>query len=187
MRIGLLGGSFDPVHHGHLVAAQVLREALGLDEVRLVPASANPMKPAGHQASADHRTAMVTLATRGTPGLAVDRLEVDRGGPSYTVDTLRALRSREPRVRWSLLVGSDAARALPQWREAAALPGLADVVVFRRGGSDDMASAISVPAIAISSTAIRARVRGGLSIRYWVPDEVADYIATHRLYQDDLT
>jgi hypothetical protein len=109
-----------------------------------------------------------------------------RGGTSYTVDTLRALRDREPGVRWSLLLGSDAAGRLPEWREADAIPGLAEVVTFNRTGLA-APGAVSGPAIAISSTAIRARARGGLSLRYWVPDGVAEYIVSHRLYLDGAT
>ena len=181
MRIGVLGGSFDPVHHGHLIAAQALREALGLDEVRLIPTCHQPLKPMGHAAPAADRAAMVGLAVAGTPGLAGDPIEVERGGTSYTVDTLRALHVREPGVRWCLLLGSDAAGRLSEWREADAIPGLAEVITFDRTGQA-APGAVSVPAIAISSTAIRARARGGLSLRYWVPDGVAEYIASHRLY-----
>jgi nicotinate-nucleotide adenylyltransferase len=183
VRVGLLGGSFDPVHHGHLIAAQVLRETLGLDEVRLIPAARQPFKSDGHHAPARHRGAMVGLAVAGVPGLALERAELDREGPSYTADTLRLLRQREPDDDWTLLVGSDAARDLSRWHDAAALPTLARVVPFERSGTEG-AAAVAVPAIAISSTAIRARVRAGLSIRYWVPEQVAEYIAAHRLYLD---
>ncbi len=186
MRIGVLGGSFDPVHHGHLIAAQALRETLGLDEVRLIPTCRQPLKPAGHAAPPADRAAMVALAVAGTPGLACDPIEVDRGGASYTVDTLRALRAREPAVRWCLLLGSDAAGRLPEWHEADAIPGLAEVITFSRTGSA-APGAVAVPAIAISSTAVRARARGGLSLRYWVPDGVAEYITSHRLYLDGST
>lgn len=184
MRIGVLGGSFDPVHLGHLLAAQALQERLGLDEVRLIPAGRQPFKPEGHGASADHRAAMLELAVAGAPGLVADRIEVDRPGPSYTVDTLRALHARHPGDDLVLLVGSDAARSLPAWHEAEAIPGLAQVVVFARGGQAALAGAEVVPQVEISSTAVRERVRTGRSLRYWVPDAVAGYIATHRLYRD---
>ncbi|MDZ4672956.1 MAG: nicotinate-nucleotide adenylyltransferase [Gemmatimonadota bacterium] len=184
MRVGILGGSFDPVHHGHLIAAQVLREQLHLDAVRLVPAAQQPLKPAGHGASARDRAAMVGLAAQGEPGLQLEPIEVDRGGSSWTVDTLRALRDREPAVQWVLLVGTDAAADLARWREVEALRGLAELVTFSRGGVPTGDHGVATPNIAISSTAVRTRVRDGLSIRYWVPDTVADYVATHRLYQD---
>lgn len=187
MRIGLLGGSYDPVHHGHLIAAQVLREALGLDEVRLMPAARQPFKPAGASASGAARAAMVGLAVSGSPGLALEEVEVERGGVSYTVETLRALRARDPAVAWTLLVGTDAARRLGEWRDATELPALAEIRVFARGGDPAPPDGVSVPAMAISSTEIRARVRAGQSIRYWVPDAVAEYIATHRLYRNEGT
>lgn len=185
MRVGILGGSFDPIHHGHLIAAQVLRAELGLEAVRLVPAARQPLKPAGHGASARDRAAMVGLAVADEPGLELEPIEVDRGGNSWTVDTLRALRDREPGVEWVLLVGADAAADLPRWREVGALPGLAEVVTFARGGAGQ--GGVATPHVEISSTAVRARVRAGLSIRYWVPDAVADYVAIHRLYQDGTT
>jgi len=187
VRIGILGGSFDPIHHGHLITAQVLQEQLGLAGVRLMPAARQPFKPAGHLASAEHRAAMVALAVAGVPGLSVERIEVERGGDSWTVETLRALRAREPGTEWVLLVGSDAARDLSRWREAASLPALAEIVPFSRGGTPPGAGGVATPSIAISSTAVRARVRAGLSIRYWVPEAVAEYVATHRLYRDGMT
>ncbi|MFN2317605.1 MAG: nicotinate-nucleotide adenylyltransferase [Gemmatimonadales bacterium] len=185
MRVGILGGSFDPIHHGHLIVAQALREQLALDEVRLVPAGAQPFKGGRHAASAGHRANMVALATEGEPGLITDRSELERPGPSYTVVTLRELRARLPGAELLLLVGSDAAAELPTWHEAEEIPTLATVVAFRRPGEVAPApGAVAVPAVAISSTEVRARVRAGRSIRYWVPERVADYIATHRLYQE---
>lgn len=186
--IGLLGGSFDPVHHGHLLVAQAAREALGLTEVRFVPAREQPFKDA-HGAGAAHRAEMVRLAIAGAAGFRLEPVELERPGPSYTVDTLRELRRREPAEAFVLLVGGDAVRGLAQWREAAALPGLARIVAFRRGGeapvpSDLVSGWVEVPALEISATAIRERVRTGKSIRYWVPDAVAAYITAHGLYRD---
>ena len=143
MRIGVFGGSFDPIHHGHLIAASALADALALDEVRLVVARAQPLKQSGHGATAEDRA--------GAPGAEL-----------------------------VLLLGSDAALELPRWREAELIPTLARVEVFAREGSSEGQRA--VPQVDISSTAIRERVRRGRSIRYWVPDAVADYIAAHRLY-----
>lgn len=187
--IGLLGGSFDPIHHGHLIVARVAAETLGLSEVRFVPAREQPFKVGRHGASAEHRAAMLGLAVAGAPGFAVERLELERAGPSYTVDTLRELRAREPARELTLLLGADAAAELGAWRSAAELPALARIVVFARPGSpaprsDLIAETIRVPALDISATGIRARVRAGLSIRFWVPDPVAEYIARHRLYLD---
>lgn len=185
MRIGLFGGSFDPVHHGHLLAARALREQLGLDEVRLIPAAAQPLKRKGHHAGAAHRGAMVELSLRGEPGLVYDPIELERGGPSYSVDTLRDLTARLPGAAFTLLLGSDAAADLPRWRESDAIRALAEVVIFRRAGEPSppgVVPAIELPAFELSATEIRARVRAGQSIRYMVPDAVAEYIAAHRLY-----
>ena len=187
--IGLLGGSFDPVHHGHLIVARVAAEALRLDELRFVPAREQPFKRGRHAAPAADRAVMLELAIAGSPGFAVERAELERPAPSYTVDTLEALRTREPAARFTLLLGADAAAELPGWHRAAELPGLARIVVFGRPGSPVPASAliagaIEVPAIDISATDIRRRVRAGLPIRYWVPDAVAEYMVRHRLYLD---
>jgi nicotinate-nucleotide adenylyltransferase len=187
--IALLGGSFDPVHHGHLIVGQVAAESLGLDELRFVPAREQPFKIGRHAALAADRAAMLDLAVAGMPGFEVERAELSRDGPSYTVETLLTLRAREPGVTWTLLLGADAAAELGAWHHANELPGLARIVVFARPGtpipaSPLIAGTLEVPAIEISATAIRRRVREGRSIRYWVPDAVAEYVARHRLYLD---
>ena len=132
---------------------------------------------------------MLALAVAGTPGFAVERAELERPGPSYTVDTLRQLREREPGIELTLLLGADAAAELAAWHRAEEIPGLARVVVFARPGtplpeSPLIAGAIEVPAIDISATEVRRRAREGRSLRYWVPDPVAEYISRHRLYLD---
>jgi nicotinate-nucleotide adenylyltransferase len=190
MTIGLFGGSFDPIHHGHLIAAQALVEALGLDQLRFVPAREQPFKVGQHLAPAEVRARMVDLAIRGEPRFALERAELDRPGPSYTVDTLRFLRGREPDRRFALLVGADAARDLPQWHEAAALPGLAELVVFARAGTlapelPWPVRIVVVPAVDISATEVRRRVAARLPVRYWVPDAVAEAIRVERLYLPD--
>jgi nicotinate-nucleotide adenylyltransferase len=187
--IGLLGGSFDPVHHGHLIVAQVAAEALGLDELRFMPAREQPFKRGRHAAPAADRAAMLELAVAGVPGFAVERAELERPGPSYSVDTLEALRAREPETAFTLLLGADAALELEAWHRAAELPRLARIAVFARPGtpipaSPLIAATVEVPAVEISATEIRRRVRTGRPIRFWVPDAVADYVARHRLYLD---
>lgn len=187
--IGLFGGSFDPVHHGHLIVGQVAAEKLGLDVLRFVPAREQPFKRGSHSASAEHRAAMLSLATSGKASFEVELSELRRPGPSYTVDTLRALREREPGADLVLLLGADAAADLPAWREADQIPRLARIVVFARPGSSipdsGWASAVvEVPIIDISATEVRERVARGQSVRYWVPDAVAEYIKAHRLYLD---
>jgi nicotinate-nucleotide adenylyltransferase len=188
VRIGILGGSFDPVHHGHLLVARALLEADALDRVLLIPARTQPFKSEGHGAPAEARAGMVALAVEGEPGLALDRVEVDRAGPSYTVETLRILRARDPGADHVLFVGSDAAVDLPAWRESAVLRTLAEVVLFARAGApvpELGLRAVTVPHVEISATAIRDRIRAGRSIRYLVPDAVAAYIAAHRLYLEE--
>jgi nicotinate-nucleotide adenylyltransferase len=187
--IGLFGGSFDPIHHGHLIAGQVAAERLGLDELRYMPAREQPFKRGRHAAPAADRAAMLELALAGARKLAVERVELDRPGPSYTAETLRELRAREPEAAFTLLLGSDAALELEAWHDAGALPGLARIVVFARAGipvpaSPLISAGVEVPGVEISATEIRERVRAGRPIRYWVPDPVAEYVARHRLYLD---
>jgi nicotinate-nucleotide adenylyltransferase len=187
--IGLLGGSFDPVHHGHLIVGQVAAEALGLDELRFMPAREQPFKRGRHAAPPADRAAMLELAVAGMPAFAVERAELERPGPSYSVETLEALRAREPDASFTLLLGADAALELSAWHRAAELPRLARVAVFARPGtpvppSSLIAATVEVPAVEISATEIRRRVRAGRTIRYWVPDAVAEYVARHRLYLD---
>jgi nicotinate-nucleotide adenylyltransferase len=188
MRIVVFGGSFDPIHHGHLIAALAAKDALHGDEVRLVPTGLQPLKAGQHRAPAEDRARMTELAAAGSPGLVVDRCELLRDGPSYTVDTLRDLHRRFPRAQVSLLLGSDAAALLPKWREPAAVRELCEIVVFSRGPGalrpESADRVVAVPRIDISSTAVRDRIRSGQSVRYWVPDTVAQYIETHGLYRD---
>lgn len=183
----LFGGSFDPVHLGHLVAAETAAEELG-GRVRLMPAREQPFKRAAHGATPAQRAEMLALAVADNARLAVELIELELAAPSYTVRTLRALAEREPGNRFTLLLGADAARDLPAWFEAAALPALADVVVFARPGSavpdlPVIRRAIEVPAVDISATLVRRRVSEGRSIRYLVPDAVGEYIAAHGLYR----
>lgn len=184
----MLGGSFDPIHHGHLVVAGIAREALGAAQVRLIPAGEQPFKVGQHSASADHRATMVELAVVDDPALVADRVEVDRVGPSYTVDTVRDIRRRFPEATLCLLLGSDAAALFRTWRDPDQIRAHAEVVVFARGGEsvpEGVADRVlTVPRIEISSTTVRSRVRSGQSVRYWVPDRVAQYIDRHGLYRD---
>jgi nicotinate-nucleotide adenylyltransferase len=182
----VLGGSFDPVHHGHLIAARTLREKLELDRIVLIPAGQQPFKRDGHGAEAVDRATMVELAIGGEVGLAMDRMEIERAGPSYTVDTLAALREKCSGADLTLLIGADAAADFPAWRSVDRIRELARVVVFTRAGSEVPGvelPVIEIPALEISSTDIRARVRAGKSIRYLVPEPVAEFIETRRLYR----
>jgi nicotinate-nucleotide adenylyltransferase len=188
-RVGLFGGSFDPIHHGHLIVGRVAFEGLELDELRFVPAREQPFKHGQHQSSPEHRATMLSLAISDASGFELERSELDRAGPSYTVHTLQALKEREPGSDLVLLLGADAAVDLGKWYDAARIPQLAQVVAFARPGSVVPPSplitrTIPVPAIDVSATEIRRRVSQRRPIRYWVPDAVAEYIARHRLYLD---
>lgn len=164
--------------------AQLAQEQLALDRVLLVVSANQPLK-ASHGAPAADRLRMVELAVEAIPGLEADGREIARGGPSYTVETLRELQQELPGAGLVLLLGTDAAAELPRWREADTVARLAEVAVFRRGGepSAGREPAFTVPVVDISSTQVRARAAAGLSLRGWVPDRVADYISGLALYQ----
>jgi len=203
--IGILGGTFDPIHYGHLRPADEVRRAVGLAEVRLIPANKPPHR-ALPQSSATHRLRMVELATAEFPGLVVDRREVDRPGPSFTVDTLRSLRAEFGERPLCLLLGVDTFRDLETWHEWRLLPELAHLLIMRRPGyalntwpvwaearrSDDPAVLASQPAgivqfvpvtpVDVSATRVRERLHRGQSVADAVPAVVNDYIRTHHLY-----
>jgi nicotinate-nucleotide adenylyltransferase len=188
VRIAVLGGSFDPIHHGHLIAAAAAKAILGVDQIRWVPAGEQPFKVGQHAATGAQRARMVELACDGETGFVVDRLEVERPGPSYTVDTLRELGERLPGAELTLLLGADAAALFGKWRDPEGIRARATVVVFSRAGEAPPPGiadrVIIVPRVDISSTAVRERVRQGQSIRYLVPDPVIAYIAGQGLYRD---
>lgn len=191
MRIGILGGSFDPPHVGHLLAAIDAVESLALDQLLFIPAAEQPLKVGLGAAPAKDRVAMVRLLAGDDQRFAVESIEVDRGGLSFTVDTLRALRERwrgSAPLALFLLIGADVAATLPKWRDPEGIAALAEIVMMtREGGAEDLPPGvlrrISTRRVDVSSTEVRARVRAGHSIRGFVPDAVADYIATTGLYQ----
>lgn len=187
--VGLFGGSFDPVHHGHLIVARAAQEQLGLDELWFLPAGEQPFKAGRHAASALDRAEMLRRALAGEPGMRVETCEVEREGRSYTVDTLRTLAAREPGRSFILLLGADAAADLPRWHEAAEVQRRARVAILTRPGHairDVVPGAVvvPVPALEISATQLRERVAAGRSIRYFVPDAVATYVAERGLYRN---
>ena len=189
MRIGIFGGTFDPPHVGHLLAVSDACEALALDRVILVPAAGQPLKSGREVATAAQRLAMVRLLAEGDPRLGVEALEVERGGLSFTVDTLRALRERWPAgtADLVLLLGADAAAQFPQWKDPAAVRALAEVVVLTRGEAEGVVPAdlraIATRRVDVSSTEIRERVRAGRPVRGFVTEPVAAYIAQQGLYR----
>jgi len=190
VRIGLLGGSFDPPHNGHLLGAGDAHEALALDRLLFIPAAVQPLKVGQATAPATARLEMVRLLVDGDARFDVDPIEMNRGGLSYTVDTVSTFAGRWPSAELFWLVGADVIKSFDQWREPRRITELATVVVLQRAGeAPDLTSmpgaprALATRRIDISSTEIRQRVREGKSIRGFVPDAVAAYIATERLYR----
>ena len=201
MRLGIFGGTFNPVHLGHLLLADAACDALRLDRVVFIPAGRPPHKPSKGLLDGAERLALVKLAIRGQPGFSVSDMELQRRGPSYSIDTVRRLRARHPRAALFLLMGEDMLRV--PWRAWRDLAQLCTVVVAhrtahpharvpRQGHQDRRARSpaaagrirwLPMPGLDISSSEIRDRVRHGRSIRYLVPPAVERYIRRHRLYR----
>lgn len=203
MKVGVLGGTFDPPHLGHLILGQEAYEALGLAQVLFVPAG-EPWRKAGRELSPrEHRLAMVRLAVGDNPAFAVSTSEVDRRGPSYAADTVAELAAQfGPETELFLIMGADSLADFPHWHEPERILKLARLAVaeraeleqagFGEGLPDELAAVmrervvwLHMPSIAISASAVRERVGRGLSIRYWVPAAVEEYIRHHGLYARD--
>jgi nicotinate-nucleotide adenylyltransferase len=193
-RIGVMGGTFDPVHHGHLVAASELQASFHLDEVIFVPTGEPWQKSDREVSPAEHRYLMTVIATASNPRFTVSRVDIDRGGPTYTIDTLRDLRDqRGPHADLFFITGADALAQILSWKVVDELFELAHFIGVTRPGhtlSDDGlplggVSLTEVPAMSISSTDCRARVSRGEPVWYLVPDGVVQYIAKHGLYRGD--
>jgi nicotinate-nucleotide adenylyltransferase len=196
MRTGILGGTFNPPHLGHLVAAQEAYRELGLDQVMLIPAGTPPHKPVEDEPGPEHRLQLCRLAVGDDDRFSVSDLELRRDGPSYTVDTLDVLRSQSPSDDLFLILGGDIAAGLPNWHEPERVLELATVAIAKRRGTakaavegalaslagGERARFFQMPRIGISSTMVRRRVRAGQPIRYFVPDPVMHYIEGHGLY-----
>lgn len=190
-RLGILGGTFDPIHFGHLAIAEEARERLGLARVLFIPAGQPPHKPRG-RADAEERCRMTELAIADNPAFAVSRVEIDRPGRSYTVETLRELHARYPEADFTLIIGADMALEFHLWRDYEGILAQAGVVAITRPGYDlagleqlptaGRLSPLDAPGLYISSTDLRTRIRDGRSIRYLVPAAVRAYIAEQRLY-----
>jgi nicotinate-nucleotide adenylyltransferase len=195
-RVGILGGAFNPPHLGHLILAQEAYSQLGLDRVEWMPYGVPSHRVLEDDPGAEARLTMCERAVGGDERFAVSRIEVDRGGPVYTVDTLRGLRASRPDDSLFLLLGGDQAASLPSWRSPEELLSLAVVAVaerdeWRRAQIVDRLGALcspervrffSMPRVEISSSLLRRRVRAGQPIRYLVPDKVADYVGAQSLY-----
>ena len=197
MRVGILGGTFNPPHLGHLVCSQEAYRELGLDLVTLIPARIPPHKPVEHEPGAHHRLELCRRAVSDDERFDVSDIELRRDGPSYTVDTLQELTSKAPNTEHFLIVGGDIAVGLPRWREPERVLSLATLAIAKRRGTrrgavqaalDSLhgaegATFFEMPRIGVSSTMIRRRVRAGQPIRYLVPDQVSEYIHQEGLYR----
>ena len=187
-----MGGTFDPIHHGHLVAASEVGGLFGLDEVVFVPTGQPWQKSHRHVSPAEDRYLMTVIATAENPQFSVSRIDIDRGGPTYTVDTLRDLRALNPDTDLFFITGADALGQILTWRDSEELFSLAHFVGVTRPGFElsdahlpaDTVTLVEVPAMAISSSDCRARVAKGHPVWYLVPDGVVQYIAKRELYRD---
>ena len=185
-KIGLFGGSFDPIHHGHLILARDAMESLGLDRVIFIPVNVSPHKLARPPVAARFRCEMVAAAIAGEPRFSMDACEAEREGPSFAVVTVRLMRRHFPQAEFFYFIGEDNASALHTWREIDELKKLASFVVLARG---NLETAEGFPVISrnidISSTDIRNRIARGLSVRYLLPDAVCAILTRHQLYLND--
>lgn len=201
MRLGLFGGSFDPIHYGHLLLAEQCREQCELDEIWFLPAGRPPHKQFGKLTSGEQRAEMLELAVADHPAFHVSRIELERSGTTFTVETLQEIRNRHPEFELHFLLGSDSLRDLPTWREPARIGTLAVIVAVNRGRVaaasehewcgrhlpreiDERLRFVTIPAIDLSASDIRARVRRGASIRFMTPPAVETWIRENQLYRD---
>jgi nicotinate-nucleotide adenylyltransferase len=189
-RLGVMGGTFDPIHHGHLVAASEVASVFDLDEVVFVP-TGQPWQKADKDVTAgEHRYLMTVIATASNPSFTVSRVDIERPGPTFTIDTLRDLKAQRPDAQLFFITGADAMAQILTWKDAEELWSLAHFIGVTRPGHElhgrgrDV-SLLEVPAMAISSTDCRRRVGEGKPVWYLVPDGVVQYIAKHRLYRGE--
>jgi nicotinate-nucleotide adenylyltransferase len=188
-RIGVMGGTFDPIHNGHLVAASEVAQHFHLDEVVFVPTGQPYQKQ--NATPGEHRYLMTIIATASNPMFTVSRVDIDRGGPTYTIDTLRDLRAERPDAELYFITGADAVEQILDWKNIDELWSLAHFVAVSRPGHtltvsnlpQQVVSLLEVPALAISSTDCRARVGRGFPVWYLVPDGVVQYISKYHLYR----
>jgi nicotinate-nucleotide adenylyltransferase len=191
-RIGVMGGTFDPIHHGHLVAASEVQAWFDLDEVVFVPTGRPTFKLDQDVSAAEHRYLMTVIATASNPRFTVSRVDVDRDAVTFTIDTLRDLRAERPDAELFFITGADAITQILTWKDPQELFKLAHFVAVTRPGhrlsleglAPEAVTAVEIPALAISSTDCRARARKGEPVWYLVPDGVVQYISKHRLYRD---
>lgn len=193
LRLGVMGGTFDPIHHGHLVAASEVASRFDLDEVVFVPTGQPWMK--ADVTPAEHRYLMTVVATASNPRFTVSRVDIDRPGPTYTIDTLRDLHVQRPDAELFFISGADAVAQILEWKDVGEIWEFAHFVAVSRPGHrlsvrglpKSGVSSLEVPALAISSTDCRARVGRGDPVWYLVPDGVVQYISKHHLYRNSTT
>lgn len=198
MRLGLFGGTFDPIHLGHLILAEQCREALELEKIQFIVAGEPPHKRGVERTAASHRLEMVRLAIAGNPAFEVSDIETKRSGPSYSVETLTEIKAQRPDDDLFFLIGSDSLADLPTWREPEEIARLASIVVVNRPGVDDPGLAgflpdlgphaqplqtVDIPPIGVASRVLRERLAEGRSVRYQIPRAVEAYIEAHKLYR----
>ena len=191
LRIGIMGGTFDPIHHGHLVAASEVQHAFDLDEVIFVPTATQPFKKDRRVSPAEHRYLMTVIATASNPRFTVSRVDIDRGGTTYTIDTLHDIAAKYPGAALYFITGADALAQILTWKDNEEIFELAQLVGVTRPGHvltdmglpEDRVSLMEVPAMSISSTDCRERVSDGGPVWYLGPDGVVQYIRKYGLYR----
>jgi len=191
-RVGVMGGTFDPIHHGHLVAASEVAARFDLDEVVFVPTGQPSFKQGQDVSPAEHRYLMTVIATASNPRFTTSRVDIDRPGLTYTVDTLRDLRAQRPDADLFFITGADAIEQIATWKNAPELWEMAHFVAVTRPGHvlsvvglpSEHVSLLEIPALSISSTDCRARARAGDPVWYLVPDGVVQYITKYGLYRE---
>jgi nicotinate-nucleotide adenylyltransferase len=190
-RVGVMGGTFDPIHNGHLVAASEVQQKFDLDEVIFVPTGMPWMKSDRAVTEGEHRYLMTVIATAANPRFTVSRVDIDRSGPTYTIDTLRDIHAARPDADIFFISGADAIAQILDWKDVEQVWPLAHFVAVTRPGHpltisglpEQGVSLLEVPALAISSTDCRSRVSRGFPVWYLVPDGVVQYISKHHLYR----
>jgi nicotinate-nucleotide adenylyltransferase len=195
-RLGVMGGTFDPIHNGHLAAAREVARRLGLDEVVFIPAGHPWQKQDRDITDVEHRFRMVVIATQDEPGMSVSRIDIEREGPTYSVDTLRDLRAAHPHAELFFITGADALAGLPTWRDPQEVVSLAHLVGVTRPGYDleaarlqaglpeGVVTLLEIPGVEVSASECRERASSGESLDGLVPEAVANHIRDHGLYRD---
>lgn len=186
-QVGIFGGTFNPPHFGHLIAAQAAVEQLNLDQLLWIPTGSSYHK--NERGVGDHRLEMVKLAIAGNPRFSVSTVDIERAGPTYTFDTITDLEEQMPDATFTVVVGQDSWNSFASWHRADELQRRVRIAVVNRNSADfgqesDRLRWVRIPQIDLSSSAARSRAESRQSLRYWMPDSVAEYITTHRLYQE---